>query len=148
MNKIKSWLKVKLREFLGVGDIESNFKDHETFNNIRFSDIENDINDKVSYLRKLINNNVNDILHCQESINVLHNTIENVVHIGTDVYKPNQGHSWAVICIEGKMNLVKFVDLNRQDSRDVLDFLKRYEASRHCVDTPYKEMFYDGLFKF
>jgi len=148
MNKFKKWLQIKLKDFLDIGNIESNFKDHETFNSIRFSDIESDIHDKTSYLRNLINNNVNDISHCQESVNILHNTIENIVHIGTDVYKSNQGHSWAIVCVEGKMNLVKFVDLNRQDGREVLDFLKRYEAGRHCIDTPYKEMFYDGLFKF
>lgn len=148
MKKFKNWLQIKLKDFLDIGNLESNFKDHETFNSIRFSDIEKDINKKSSYLRKLINNNANDISHCQESVNILHNTIENVVHIGTDVYKSNQGHSWAVVCVEGKMNLVKFVDLNRQDGREVLDFLKRYEAGRHCIDTPYKEMFYEGFFKF
>jgi len=148
MNKFKNWLRFKLRDFLGVGDIESNFKDHETFNSIRFSDIESDIHDKTTYLRKLINENAKYISHFQNSVNVLHNTVENVVHIGTDVCKPDQGHSWAVVCIEGKMNIVKFVDLNRQDARGILEYLKHFEAGRHCIDTPYKEMFMEGLFKF
>jgi len=148
MNKFKNWLRIKLKYFLDIDNLESNFKDHEIFNNIRFADVGKDTNDKISYLRKLINNSTNDISHCQESVNILHNTIENVVHIGTDVYKPNQGHSWAIICIEGKMNIVKFIDLERRDAIDVMQFLKRYEAGRHCIDTPYKEFFYDGLFKF
>ena len=134
MNKFKNWLRIKLKDFLNIGNLESNFKDHETFNNIRFSDIEKDINDKTSYLRKLINNSTNDISHCQDSINAIHNTIENVVHIGTDVHYNGRTHSWAVVCIEGNMNIVKFVDLGRNDARSILEYLKHFEAGRHCID--------------
>jgi len=149
MNKFKSWLRIKLREFLSIGDLESNFKDHETFQNIRFADVEKDINDKTSYLRKLINNFANDISHCQESVNILHNTIENVVHVGTDVaVNPNYGRSWAVVCIEGNMNIVKFVDLDRRDGMEVLRFLKQFEAGKHYIDAPHKEFFLEGFFKF
>ena len=149
MKSFKNWLRIKLKEFLDIGVLESNFKDHETFNSIRFSDIESDAYDKNSYLRKLINDNVNNISHCQESVNILHNTIENVVHIGTDVtINPDYGRSWSVVCIEGKMNIVKFVDLDRRDGMEVLRFLKQFEAGKHCVDAPRKEFFYEGIFKF
>ena len=149
MRSFKNWLRIKLKEFLDIGNLESNFKDHETFNSIRFSDIESDVHDKISYLKKLINNNANDISHCQESVNVLHNTIENVVHIGTDVtVNPNYRRSWSVVCIEGKLNIVKFIDLDRSDGMEVLRFLKQFEAGKHCVDSPYKELFDEGLFKF
>jgi len=149
MRNFKNWLRIKLKDFLDIGNLESNFKDHETFNNIRFHDIESDTHDKYSYLRKVINNSTNDILHCQESINILHNTIENVVHIGTDVtVNPNYGRSWSVVCIEGKLNIVKFVDLDRRDGMEVLRFLKQFEAGKHCVDSPYKEFFLEGFFKF
>ena len=149
MNKFKNWLRIKLRDFLDIRNLESNFKDHETFNSIRFADIESDIHDKSSYLRKLINNSTNDISHWQEFINVLHNTIENVVHIGTDVaVNPDYGRSWAVVCIEGKLNIVKFVDLDRRDGMEVLRFLKQFEAGKHCIDAPHKEFFLEGIFKF
>jgi hypothetical protein len=133
MNKFKNWLKVKLKEFLDIGNLESNFKDHETFNNIRFSDIEK------------------DMVHLHNSVGVLHNTIENVVHIGTDVKetsKYNNERSWAVICVEGKLNLVKFVSLDVRSIRELLQYLKQYEAGRHCIDSPHSELFYEGLFKF
>ena len=72
------------------------------------------------------------------------------MHIGTDVreYNNDREHNWAVICVEGKVNIVKFVDLNRNDSRYVLDFLKQFEAGKHCIDTPRKELFYNEMFKF
>lgn len=89
----------------------------------------------------------NQISYFQESVNTLHNTVENVVHIGTDIRVNERGYSWAVVCIEGKMNIVKFIDLDRKNAREIFEFLKHFEAGRHCVDTPYKQMF-DGLFKF
>ncbi|MGJ0846495.1 hypothetical protein ACR77J_07395 [Tissierella praeacuta] len=89
------------------------------------------------------------VSHNEDSIDVLHKTIENVVHIGTDVIPNHRNHggSWAVVCIEGKMNIVKFVDLSRGDARYVLDFLKQFEAAKHCIDTPYL-VFKEELFKF
>ena len=90
----------------------------------------------------------NRIMHQQDSIDKFHTTIQNVVHIGTDVRYQEYGHSWAVVCVEGNINIVKFVDLDRKDAREILDFLKHFEAGKHCVDSSYKQMFLDGLFKF
>ena len=111
---------------------------------------ENQFDNLNDWLKNKHKNIKNDISHLQESMKILHNTVENVVHIGTDVREnySNSEHSWAVICVEGKINIVKFVDLNRNDSRYVLDFLKQFEAGRHCIDTPYKNIFIDGLYKF
>jgi len=144
MNKIKQWIRNKLILFLRIDKLSESFSTHEIVTNIRLRDIDHKL-ESVGVDLKYLNKNVS---HFQNSVNVLHNTLESVVHIGTDVYRPDQGHSWAVVCIEGKMNIVKFVDLNRQDARYVFDFLKQFEAGRHCIDAPYKEMFYDGLFKF
>jgi hypothetical protein len=79
---------------------------------------------------------------------VLHNTIENICHIGTDVHYSKTGRSWAVICIEGNLNIVKFIDLDRKCAQDILYFLKQFEAGKYCIDSPCNEIFYDGLFKF
>jgi len=158
MKSFKTWLRNKFREYLGIDNLESNFINHETFNSIRFYDIEEDYENKIQILEKdilkrlqLINSYLSsDIKYCKEGIDTLHNTIENVVHIGTDVREnySNREHSWAVVCIEGKINIVKFVDLNRNDGKYVLEFLKQFEAGRHCIDTPRKEIFYDNMFKF
>ncbi|OHD25263.1 MAG: hypothetical protein A2Y34_03915 [Spirochaetes bacterium GWC1_27_15] len=147
MNKIKQWIKNKLIAFLGIDEIVNLLDKHIDNNDNSFKDLRS--------LAYSLNNNTRnelkrDVSHCQDSVNVLHNTIENVVHIGTDVrYHNERTHSWAVICIEGNINIVKFVDLGNQDARSILEYLKHFEAGRHCIDTPYKQMFYDdGLFKF
>ena len=128
-DKIKYKLKYKLKSWLDVDICENSI---ELLNNTT-----KNINSEIS--------------HFQESVNTLHNTVENVVHIGTNVHKTNQYNqerSWAVICIEGKLNIVKFVSLDRDNAMDILKYLKQFEAGRHCIDHPYKELFYDELFKF
>lgn len=147
MKKFKKYIKDKLIWFLGVDTILQDIKriDENCYN------IDQEIgNIKYKIIPKNISNIENQISHFQQSVNTLHNTVENVVHIGTDVrqYGGNREHSWSVVCIEGKVNIVKFVDLSRNDARYILDFLKQFEAGKHCIDTPCKEMFYDGIFKF
>lgn len=147
MNKLKNWLRIKLKKYLDIENLEWQLDGFAKSTSKDLKAIQKDYNDKVTYLRKLINNNSQDISHFQESVNALHNTVENVVHIGTDIEREPNGHSWAAICIEGNINIVKFMDLSGRDARDVMYFLKQFEAGRHCIDTPYKQMF-DGLFKF
>ncbi len=142
MNKLKQWLKSKLIQFLGINDLVDLLDNHIDTNDRAIKNIKN-----IMYS---LNNSTRiaseqDISHFQESVNVLHNTVENVVSIGTDVQP--YGRSWAVICIEGKINIVKFVDLGRKEAMDIHDFLKHFEAGRHCIDSPYNEIFYNGLFK-
>lgn len=136
MKKLKRWIRNKLRKFLYIDELESSVSDLNATMQTSKSNLEYEI--------KKINRDISD---CNNVIDALHNTIENIVHIGTDIRHEGKG-SWAVICIEGNMNIVKFVDLDRKDAREVMDFLKHFEAGRHCIDTPYKQMFYDGLFKF
>jgi hypothetical protein len=131
--------------FLGIDKLINLLDKHINNNDNTFTELRKITYSLNSGTRKEIEQKIS---HFQESVNTLHNTVENVVHIGTDVRVNERERSWSVICIEGKMNIVKFVDLDSRDARSILDFLKHFEAGRHCIDTPYKEMFYDGLFKF
>jgi hypothetical protein len=58
-----------------------------------------------------------------------------MVDVGVDVHRQNE-YSWAVICIDGKPDYVKFIPLNRQDARSVMEFLKTFEYSKHTIDSP------------
>lgn len=130
-------LKLKIKGYLGIAKLEEELKMTQR-----------ELREYKTVNKAAIERLFNDINYNAQAINSLHRAIENVVHIGTDVQENRSGHSWAVVCIEGKLNIVKFVDLDRKDAREILDFLKHFEGSRHCIDAPYKEMFYDGLFKF
>ena len=137
---MKEWLKTKLRKYLEIDNLESELHHHEKSNQWQINNLTTWINNTNRDLKK-------DISHFQDSVNTLHDTVENVVHIGTDVQRDDR-HSWAVVCVEGKMNIVKFVDLNRKDARDIFEFLKHFEAGRHCVDVVPNKYFYEGMFKF
>ena len=145
MKKFKNWLRVKLIRFLGIDTLINLFDKHIDKNDTSFCELRKLIYDLNHSTKKDLKN---DISHFQESVNTLHRTIENVVHIGTDVKFNEREHNWAVVCIEGKINIVKFIELDRNNAKDMLHILKQFEGGRHCIDTPYKEIFYDGLFKF
>lgn len=148
MNKIKKWIKIKLRKFLEIDTLEYYVYENEKSINKHMlgQNIKNELDHKQ--INRSINTLHTNISHFQDSVNVLHNTVENVVHIGTNVDINKYNHSWCVICIEGKINIVKFIDLDRGNVMEILSFLKRFEAGKHCIDTPYKEMFFEGMFKF
>jgi len=148
VNKLKDFknhIRLKLIKFLGIDNLNDAFNKHLKDNRSTLMKI----NSNMYTLNRTTKDELKkDISHFQQSVNVLHNTVENVVSIGTDVDYYNGGRSWAVVCIEGKINIVKFVDLSRRNALSILDFLKNFEAGKHCIDTPYKQIFYDGLFKF
>ena len=59
-----------------------------------------------------------------------------ICDVGTDVGFTNEEHSWAVICVAGRPEYVKFLPLNGEDTRRVIDFLKQFQYSRHIIDSP------------
>lgn len=148
MSKFKNWLRAMLTNYLGIDDLINLIDKHIDKNDSSFRELEKFTYDLNSKTRTDLNKQIS---HFQDSVNTLHNTVENVVHIGTDVRetdKYNDERSWAVICVEGKLNLVKFVSLDVRSARDLIDYLKQYEAGRHCIDSPHSELFYESLFKF
>lgn len=62
--------------------------------------------------------------------------INQICDIGVDVGIRGEEHSWAVVCIAGRAEYVKFIALNRGDARQVMDFLKRFQYSKHVIDSP------------
>ena len=69
------------------------------------------------------------------------------IDIGVDVGFHTEEHSWAVICIAGHPEYVKFLPLTHRDARSVLDFLKQFQYSRQVIDSPiaFKSMVKDRL---
>ena len=65
----------------------------------------------------------------------LQRLITPLLDIGTDIGF-REDHSWAVVCIKGKPEYVKFMPLDSGETREVINFLKRYERSNHIIDSP------------
>lgn len=55
---------------------------------------------------------------------------------GVDVGFRGEEHSWAVICVAGRPEYVKFIPLNHGDARQVIDFLKQFQYSNNVIDSP------------
>jgi len=75
--------------------------------------------------------------------------MNSVCDIGTDIGFYSNDHSWAVICIHGKIDYVKFVPMKQSDIREISRFLKRFEWSNRVTDSPFgfKEMIENRIIK-
>lgn len=137
--KLKKWFRKKLIKFIQQEEME-----HTLYQYINGSikTVRDDLRIKSNDLYSKVKDN-------REDIDILHNTINNVVSVGADIYHNvnDRERSWAVICIEGNYNLVKFIDLHGTDYRRIVDFLKQYEGSRMVVDAP-NPRYFESMFKF
>lgn len=144
------WLKNKLRVWLGVKAIHSSVRN--TYNIVceidrRLNKLEEEL-DRVSGLSIQNKNKINSSMRVVDSMRSqlddtskamsdVYKTVESVVSIGADV-QPNsmEDKSWAVVCVEGKMNIVKFLPLNHKDAHSILQYLKQFPTSKSVYDTP------------
>jgi hypothetical protein len=77
-----------------------------------------------------------------------HKFMNSICDVGTDIGFKTSDHSWAVICIHGKMDYVKFVDMNQADIRTIASFLKNFKYSNRVTDSPlHKQMIKDMIIK-
>jgi hypothetical protein len=145
--KLKDKIRHKLIKFLLIDEVEKHCIE-ETKNVKRELDKEIlHLNSGCDNLFQSIRQIDANVKNNKESIDILHNTIRNVVSVGADVIPYENNRSWAVVCIEGNYNLVKFIDLHGADYRQILNFLKQYEGSRMVVDAP-NPRYFESMFKF
>lgn len=124
-NKIKEWLFKE--EIQRINRMEQSLANEE--NRMRCAAIQ-------------LNNAEKEIEECRK-------LITQFVDVGVDVGFYSDDHSWAVVCISGHPEYVKFLPLNNRDARDVLKFLKQFEYSKQIIDSPFafRQMVKDRIFK-
>lgn len=129
--KIKKWIREKLIKFLLIDEMEQ--RNCNEFKRLTKYTQREEQERKADFQH--INKQLSDAV---KDIDTLHNTIRNIVSVGADMRPCNIGNerSWAVVCIEGNFNIVKFVDLHGADYHEILRYLKRFEGSRMCIDAP------------
>lgn len=84
-----------------------------------------------------------------QSMNQFRNFLESMLDVGMDVgYLPEE-HSWAVVCIKGKPEYVKFIPLQHQNVQELLHFLRRFQCSNKVIDSPlgFKDMLLHQIMK-
>ena len=62
--------------------------------------------------------------------------MNSICDVGTDIGFRSNDHSWAVICVHGQKDYIKFVDMHQSDIRSIASFLKKFEYSNRVTDSP------------
>ena len=76
---------------------------------------------------------------CEESLTnnkEIQKMVNEITDVGVDVGYYNDS-SWAVVCMAGKPEYVKFMPLTGEDARTVIEFLKHFKYSNCVVDSPF-----------
>lgn len=76
-----------------------------------------------------------------------HKFMNSICDVGTDIGYTTSEHSWAVICIHGKKDYVKFVDMNQADIRTIANFLKSFEYSNRVTDSPLHTNYFEDMIR-
>lgn len=121
-DKIKKWLFAD--EIDRLAFLEEKYKE---FNNwIKTADRMYSLSAEA---KKNCENSQRELEECRKLLN-------QICDVGVDVGFRGEEHSWAVVCISGRPEYVKFVPFNSGDARQVIDFLKRFQYSKHVIDSP------------
>ena len=101
--------------------------------------LKNEIDESNTTL-KIAQSNCNEAaLQCQNSIQQneeMKKMYNQITDVAVDVGFHDSEHSWAVVCIAGRPEYVKFIPLSRADARTVMNFLRQFQYSQLIVDSP------------
>lgn len=101
--------------------------------------LKNEIDESTTALRFAKNNCNEAALQCQISIQQneeMKKMYNQITDVAVDVGFHDLEHSWAVVCVEGRPEYVKFIPLSGADARTVMNFLRQFQYSQPIVDTP------------
>jgi hypothetical protein len=125
LTTIKNKIKNKLKNWLFQSDI-------------------NDINKKINELSQKykiallsLENVQNAYRDMTDLLRDSQRIINSVIDVGTDIGFKTDNHSWAVICVQGKPEYVKFMPLEHKDTKEIMEFLKHFQYSNRIIDSPF-----------
>lgn len=101
--------------------------------------LKNEINESNTILRFATSSCDEAARQCQISIQQsedMKKMYNQITDVAVDVGFHDLEHSWAVVCIAGRPEYVKFIPLSGADARTVMNFLRQFQYSHHIVDSP------------
>ncbi|UUV47029.1 hypothetical protein [Bacillus phage vB_BanS-Thrax5] len=115
-----NWLKKKIRDWLGITEIENNM-------NKNFESLDRKHNNLLDSLLGIEDMNQalrerNEFILKNFKIAVDHTVYDNL--------------SWAVICIDGKPEYVRFISLSNREIREIHSYLRQFDRGSRIVDSP------------
>jgi len=114
------WLKEKLKEWLFSSEMQ------------QIKSLEKSVEDVVHRFRVASV----QLDNAEKELNECRKLLTQLCDVGVDVGFHDSEHSWAVICLAGRPEYVKFLPLNGGDTREVINFLKRFQDSHRIIDSP------------
>lgn len=101
--------------------------------------LKNEIDERNTTL-KIAQSNCNEAARqCQISIQQneeMKKMYNQITDVAVDVGFHDLEHSWAVVCIAGRPEYVKFIPLSGADARTVMNFLRQFQYPQSIVDSP------------
>lgn len=116
---MKNWIANKIIKLIGLEESLKQVKDLCFDNRNRFNSECCDLRSKISATQKYLK-------------------------IAVDVHTRPESENWAVICIAGKPEYVKFAKFKNNDMREIKQFLRSFEYANITSDAPlgFKDLMY------
>lgn len=139
-----NWLKNKIRDWLGINQLQKSYDLlHTSYTELKeIHEILSETHNVLLDNYKQLNNGVDVLVNQNEIIErrntELSNRIEFILknfRIAVD-HDPMTNKSWAVICVDGKPEYVKFVSLTNRETREVMEYLSRFDRGSRIWDSP------------
>ena len=84
----------------------------------------------------MIDDRYSELRHYEIALREAKRTLASCMEVGVDVHM--KGGSWAVICLKGKPEYVKFIDLGHSNIMQISQFLRQFEDQHSTIDAgPY-----------
>lgn len=129
---INKWLKTIITRWLGIPSLINQIETLRAENKQIKKNLDH------SLMLNLELSTKNQIL--QEEIAQIEITLKSIVKVGVDYnlnYRYPMDLSWAVVCIEGKQDIVQFYNLGRAEAQEIQRFLAQFSKGNKKQDLPY-----------
>ena len=132
-------LKDKIRDKLRLWLLEDDLFQVETAKKSYMDAIEKykDAEGRCRYSNIQLSNAIATYKNSYKLVDDCQKMMNSMVDVGMDIGFYSDDHSWAVVCIKGHPEYVKFIPLSHRDAHDVLEFLKHFKYSDRVIDSPF-----------
>ena len=117
------WLKCKIKNWLRNKVFKEEFEDFEIM--------------RLQCMNASVHSD-----HALQEVDEMKLLYQSITNVGVDV---DNRYSWAVICIDGRPEYVKFVDLTGAEARDIKSFVNQFDKKKAVVDSPFGSGFRDYI---
>lgn len=124
--KLKDRIRERLRTWLFKEEI---YKIESAENNYKIAE------DAYDKSKEYLNVAKGEYVNSLKMIDDCKKMMNSVIDVGVDVGFHTDDHSWAVVCIKGHPEYVKFLPLSHKSAQEILQFLKRFEYSDKVIDS-------------